>query len=133
MKSELTIITSLVCLTILGVVAFVTQPADSKVLYAIVAAVGAIAGVGGTIAVRSLALHTDRERILLHMPHGLLFVLFGYIAWWLAIGWIALLVIYEVNEDGHLTDNAWKDIKGMLWGVGIGGAIYAILILGGII
>ena len=38
-----------------------------------------------------------------------------FTSWMFFAGWF----IYELNEDWHLKDGAWIDIKGFLWGVAI--------------
>jgi len=76
----------------------------------------------------------ELKRVLLHIPLGLLTVLFGYyVGWWLAIIFATLFIFYELNEDMHLCDEAYKDIKGFIWGLGIGGLIIFGLKLGGVI
>jgi len=74
------------------------------------------------------------KRVLIHIPLGLLTVIFGYwVGWWLAIVFAAGFWLYEVNEDYHISDEAWKDLKGFLWGCGIAGIIMVGLKLGGIV
>jgi len=76
----------------------------------------------------------ELERVLLHIPLGLLTVLFGcYIGWWLAIIFSVGFLVYEVDQDWKISDNAYVDIKGFLWGCGIGGCIVFGLKLGGVI
>ena len=72
-------------------------------------------------------------RVLLHIPVGLLTVLLGYAAWWLAITSAGGFFIYQLNEDWHISDGAFTDIKGWLWGLFVGGCILCGLKLGGII
>lgn len=73
-------------------------------------------------------------RVLLHIPLGLLTVLFGcYVGWWLAIIFAVGFLVYEVDEDWHIGNGAWFDIKGFLWGLGIGGLVVFGLKLGGVI
>lgn len=87
--------------------------------------------------VKSILLISKGEfkRVLLHIPLGLLSCLLVYVHWVLSIGFVILFLGYELNEDLCIKDEAWKDIKGMLWGIGIGGVILFILklIKGGII
>lgn len=75
------------------------------------------------------------KTILLHIPLGLLTCVLCYAHWVLAVILAVGFYIYELNEDWHISDNAYKDIKGFLWGIGIGGIIMIILksITGGIL
>lgn len=67
-------------------------------------------------------------RVLVHIPVGALLVFLGlYVGWWLAMTFTIGFLAYELNEDKHLSDNAWKDLKGFLWGLGIGGIIGIII------
>lgn len=72
----------------------------------------------------------ELRRVLLHLPLGLLTCLLGYAYWWLALIFAAGFIIYELNQDWN---DAYKDIKGWLWGIGIGGSVMFGLKLGGII
>lgn len=54
MRSEIVLITAIIVLGILGVVVSCTQPEASKLIYAIVGIIGAIAGVTGHITVPKL-------------------------------------------------------------------------------
>jgi len=78
-------------------------------------------------------LREELRRVLLHIPVGLLACLLGYTAWWLAVMFTIGFLYYELNEDMHLSDHAFMDIKGFLWGIGIGGLIIFGLKLGGIL
>ena len=66
-------------------------------------------------------------KVLLHIPLGLLVCLLGYTAWWLAVIFAVGFLVYEVDEGWHLHNGAFTDIKGWLWGIGIGGIILFIL------
>ena len=83
---------------------------------------------------KSILLITKKElrRVLLHIPLGLLTVLFGCVGWWLAVIFAAGFLVYEVDEDMHLSNGAFKDIKGFCWGLGVGGLIIFGLKLGGL-
>lgn len=72
-------------------------------------------------------------RVLLHLPLGLLTCLLGYTCWWLALIFACGFLVYEVNEDWHISDQAWVDIKGFLWGIGIGGITMFILKIAGVL
>lgn len=69
----------------------------------------------------------DAGRVLLHIPVGIFTCFAGYVAWWLAVIFGAGFLLYEVNEDIHLKDEAWKDIKGFLWGIVIGSLIMFVM------
>jgi len=76
----------------------------------------------------------ELARVLMHMPLGILAVVFGYwVGWWLAVIFTAGFLIYEVDEDWHIRNGAYSDIKGFLWGVGIGGVVMVILKLVGVL
>lgn len=63
------------------------------------------------------------KRILIHIPIGLIIAFLSKIDTILPLCFTILFLIYEVNEDKHLNDNAYKDISGALIGLGIGGII----------
>lgn len=42
-------------------------------------------------------------------------------------------IIYEKEQDKYVQDQAWKDIKGFLWGLGIIGVVLFVLKLLGIL
>jgi len=56
------------------------------------------------------------SRLLLHLPVG------GFTAWLAARDpaaaalFFAGFIIYELNEDWRIKDQAWKDLAGWLWG-----------------
>jgi len=76
----------------------------------------------------------ELRRVLLHIPLGLLTVLFGcYVSWWLAAILTIGFLVYEVNTDWHISDGAYKDIKGFIWGLAIGGLVFFGLKIGGVI
>ena len=55
MKSEIVVITAIICLTILGVAIIATEGCGSGILTAIVSAISVAAGIGGTIAAQKIA------------------------------------------------------------------------------
>jgi len=73
------------------------------------------------------------RRVLLHIPLGLLTVLFGYVGWWLAVIFAIGFLVYEVDDDWRISDCAYVEIKGFLWGRGIGGCIVFGLKIGGVV
>ena len=56
-------------------------------------------------------------RILLHIPHGVLAVL---LKGWKSLAFTAAFLVYELNQDKHEKDEAFKDIYGFLAGMAIG-------------
>jgi len=76
---------------------------------------------------------SDFERILIHIPVGIIACLLGYLVPGLGLAFVVGFIIYELNEDKHLIDNAWKDIRGLLWGMGIGGIVLLILNIKGLV
>jgi len=73
------------------------------------------------------------KRVLLHLPLGLLACLLAYAHWSLSLVFTASFLYYELNEDMHLSDEAFKDVKGFAWGIGIGGIIIFVMKLGGML
>ena len=60
------------------------------------------------------------KRILLHIPHGLIVVFSGMcVSLWLATLFMVAFIYYEVRQHNITRDQAWKDIAGLLWGMGI--------------
>ena len=70
---------------------------------------------------------------LKHIPLGFLVCILCYAHWALAAIFAASFLVYELNEDLHLSDKAYRDIRGFLIGVGIGGITMIILISRGIV
>lgn len=69
-------------------------------------------------------------RVLLHVPIGAFNAwLFWHVPQVGVIFFVGFL-IYELNEDWRIRDQAWRDIKGYLWGLAIA-AVFLILLLGG--
>jgi len=75
----------------------------------------------------------ELRRVLLHIPIGLLTCLLCFVHWILALAFVISFLYYELNQDMHLSDQAFKDIKGLLYGIGIGGVVMFILKIGGIL
>jgi hypothetical protein len=60
------------------------------------------------------------KRLLLHIPIGMLIGLASLIPFsWLGTNLVNLFLAYEMNEDRHIGDQAWKDIPGAIVGVAI--------------
>ena len=58
-----------------------------------------------------------RVRILIHIPHGILAVL---LKGWKSLAFTAAFLVYELNQDRHKDDKAFKDIYGYMAGMAIG-------------
>ena len=78
-------------------------------------------------------LKDDVGRVLLHLPLGILTCVLWYVDWPLAVIWAAGFIIYEKEQDKYAMDQAWKDIKGFLWGLGVTGIVLFVLKLLGIL
>lgn len=66
-------------------------------------------------------------RFWLHFPVGLLIMLAAWLGWQYGVICAGMFLFYEVNEDGHISDQAWIDTKGALAAVFvcvIGGAAW---------
>lgn len=63
-------------------------------------------------------------RFFLHIPWGFIIVVASWLSAGLAAAIAILFGVYEVNEDGYLSDRAWVDVKGVLGGLVIGGGIW---------
>ena len=73
---------------------------------------------------------SPRRRIFrgaLHVPVGALNVAAIFLHW--AVGLIFCLgfLFYEANEDRHIEDQAWYDVAGYLWGIGLVVGVWLIL------
>ena len=58
--------------------------------------------------------------IFVGITSGIIFDINVHKGWAFTIGF---LLVYELNEDWHIKDGAWKDVCGWLWGF----ALYAII------
>jgi hypothetical protein len=69
------------------------------------------------------------KRVFIHIPVGLLCAFMttreisGIVA---SIIFAWFFKIYELNEDRYCSDQAWKDIAGFLWGIGLFYTLYSI-------
>jgi len=63
----------------------------------------------------------DLRRVLLHVPLGILTAFLTYTHWALGLIFTISFLAYEHNEDLHTKDQMWKDLKGYLWGLALGG------------
>ena len=64
-------------------------------------------------------------RAWLHFPVGAFNVFLAYTNWVVALLFLVGFFLYELNEDMHLKDKAYLDIKGYCWGVALAGFIWA--------
>ena len=69
----------------------------------------------------------DIIRALLHLPVGVVTVISVSTHWVIPLCFSLGFIVYELNEDMHLTDKAYKDIMG--WLVGIGLSVSCLFIL----
>jgi len=65
--------------------------------------------------------------ILIHLPVGMFCVFLAYVHWVLALIFGLGFLSYETIQEWRMKDKGWKDIKGFLWGLGVGGLIWVIL------
>lgn len=67
----------------------------------------------------------DAWRLLLHTVPG------GFTAWLITQNPVAGVLfflgfmVYELNEDWSIKDQAWKDLKGWLWGFALAAYVLA--------
>ncbi len=68
----------------------------------------------------------DWKRVVLHIPVGMLGVLF--ILNCLPVGIVFCLStwLYEVMDDWRSKDKSFKDVLGICWGYGLGGLVIVI-------
>ena len=66
------------------------------------------------------------KRAVIHIPFGLLLVLGARLHWTLPVVAAALFIFYERNEDHWIKDQAWKDVAGAMWGMGLGILAWAV-------
>lgn len=67
------------------------------------------------------------HRIVLHVPVGAACALLTRLSNTLAAILAALFVVYEINQDRHKRDHAYKDIAGAAWGAALGGLLLLFL------
>lgn len=56
-------------------------------------------------------------RLLLHVPVGIAIGLLGILQPIYALCLTLLFIVYELNEDRHIKDQAWKDVIGAMVGL----------------
>ena len=68
--------------------------------------------------------NTPLQGYLCHIPHGLFVVLSAiFISWAIALAFTIGFIVFEVNQDWHLRDQAHNDLAGFLVGIVIGSVI----------
>ena len=75
----------------------------------------------------------DLARVLLHIPVGLVARFSCFAHWVFPLVIMGSFLYYEKNEDKWIKDQAWKDVKGAIWGLCIFGVVVGILKLMGVI
>ena len=75
---------------------------------------------GGQIKKMMDTLGGSLKGLLLHIPVGMFQVFCAWLNPALAIAFLVGFMVYEVNEDWHLKDRAYYDIRGYLWGIVLG-------------
>ncbi len=66
------------------------------------------------------------HRLLIHVPVGLVLALAFWVQPAYGLGFLALFVVYELEECEHIKDQAWKDVAGACWGMGLATIIWAV-------
>lgn len=82
---------------------------------------------------KRIQISPNTYRALIHAPVG---VVTAFLCFTLPIIGALLFtafMFYELNEDMHLKDQAWIDIKGFIWGLAVLGCLLAGLRLGNVI
>lgn len=70
---------------------------------------------------------SDIGRIWLHIPVGLMAAMLFWLSPFAGASFTFIFWRYEKNEDRYLRDQAWKDYAGFLYGMALGGIIWAIV------
>lgn len=60
-------------------------------------------------------------RAWLHVPVGMACAALSFASQTLPLAFCIAFIAYELNEDRHIRDQAWKDLAGFLWGLAAGG------------
>ena len=61
------------------------------------------------------------DRVLLHVPIGIFSVCLIFLHWSAVLAFTGMFLAYELNDDRHSKDQAWKDVYGWLVGAAIAG------------
>jgi len=65
-------------------------------------------------------MNLERKRVVSSLAHFLYGVLTALSDWYLSISMAILFIIYELDEEWHIKDNAYRDILEYIIGVAIG-------------
>ena len=66
-------------------------------------------------------------RLLIHIPVGAFNAWLLHDATMTGIIFSLGFMVYELNEDWRIKDQAWKDLAGWLWGFALAAALLALL------
>lgn len=69
---------------------------------------------------------SDNHRLLLHIPVGLALALAFWAQPLFGAGMTFMFWYYENDECHHIRDQAWKDVAGTCWGMGIAAVIWTL-------
>lgn len=58
--------------------------------------------------------------LLVHIPVGIFQVFCAWLNPVVGIAFLVAFMVYEIDEDWHISDQAWLDIRGYLWGIAVG-------------
>ncbi|MBE0481830.1 MAG: hypothetical protein IBX68_12755 [Dehalococcoidia bacterium] len=67
------------------------------------------------------------KRLLLHIPVGVACAALVLAHWSLALVLTIAFLTYELNQDRHKKDRAFKDIAGFAWGIALAGIALLVL------
>ena len=65
-------------------------------------------------------------RLILHIPHGLVFGYGVFMNAAFGLGWLFLILVYQLWEDYRIHDNSYLDIRGYMAGGALGALLYQI-------
>ena len=64
-------------------------------------------------------------RAWLHVPVGIACAALALVSQVLPLVFCLAFIAYELNEDRHIKDQAWRDLSGFLWGIAAGSVAMA--------
>lgn len=64
------------------------------------------------------------KRLILHVPHGIGMVVGLWAVPWLGVPWFVICLLYQLDEDRTIKDEAYHDIRGYMCGMAIGLLLY---------
>jgi hypothetical protein len=66
--------------------------------------------------------------VLLHIPVGIVNTIIAvYLSGWLGLVFGIGFIVYELKEQKIITDKAYPDIQGWLWGIGSATAVILLI------